>query len=188
MVDRVQNICEHAFASQIKILFDNAARIPGTGMAKIPVVGGQFLQGFQVSGLLQRVCKALIARERFRQDTPAWPSLPLHEDAREMLANDDNPRLNILAYYANSLAAETWNYEAHPRIGAFAAGLMACEYAPDEIRNDCSLQQEFPPRPLEGLCDGQLVWRSPETLAQDRDMLARIAAYEAAMAEGRKGA
>jgi len=37
----------------------------------------------------------------------------------------------------------------------------------------------LPPRPLEGLCDGQMSWRSPETVAQAPQMLVLIAAAEA---------
>jgi hypothetical protein len=182
MNDKLLEIAEREFVAQVKLLFDHAPRIPGTGMAERPVIGGVFLRNFPVpSCLLQRVCKALIARERFHQDAPGWPCLPLHEDVRKVLVNDDNPRLNILAYYANSLEGEGWDYEGHPRFGVFASGIMACEYAPREIRNDLNLQQEFPPRPLAGLCDGQLVWRSPERLAEDRDMLHRVAIYEADM-------
>jgi hypothetical protein len=36
------------------------------------------------------------------------------------------------------------------------------------------LRREFPPRKLKGLCGGHLHWRSPASLARERDMLARI--------------
>jgi len=38
------------------------------------------------------------------------------------------------------------------------------------LRSDRELQQESLPRWLKGLCDGWLAWRSPETLALDRQM------------------
>jgi hypothetical protein len=34
-----------------------------------------------------------------------------------------------------------------------------CTVTPGEIRNDASLLREYPPRPLEGLCDGEMSWR-----------------------------
>jgi hypothetical protein len=52
---------------------------------------------------------------------------------------------------------------------------MAYAHTPDYLRNDPEMAQEFPPRPLAGLADGWLTWRSPVTLAQDRDMQARWA-------------
>ena len=57
-----------------------------------------------------------------------------------------------MGLYADSLAAEyRWDYELHPPFAVFVSGLLAYEHAPDEIRNDRSLLQEFPPRRARGL-------------------------------------
>jgi hypothetical protein len=70
-------------------------------------------------------------------------------------------------------------HEGHPPFAAFASGLLAYKHTPDDLRNDRELQREFPPRRLKGLADGWLNWRSPETLARDRRMLALGAAADA---------
>jgi hypothetical protein len=179
MTNRLTEACAHAVENHLKELFDSAPRIPGTGLAEIPLIGGPFLLGLPVQPELYRqVFAALCAGERFRRDEPGWPDLPLHKDLHQALINADCVRANILGYYSRSLAGEGWAYELHPRISAFASGLMADPNTPDEIRNDRSLLAEFPPRELEGL--HELYWDSPATLAWRQDLLARVAAYEAA--------
>jgi hypothetical protein len=188
MTDDFLELCAREFAVRVKLLFDNAPRIPGTGMAEIPVVGGLLLLGMPVPPCLyERVYMALGARERFHQDKPAWaPELPLHGDAIAAMKNDDVPGIAVVGLYADSLAAEyRWDYELHPPFAVFVSGLLACAYAPDEIRTARSLLQEFPPRPLAGLCDGKLYWRSPAMLAFDQQRQAQCAAWEARSAAGR---
>ena len=142
----------------------------------IPVVGSHYLLGMPVPDCLyQRVCGALCSREQFGQDEPDLPPLPLHERDIEVMKYDDNPLHALVGHYANSLSLEQWDYELHPRLPAFASGLLACEYAPIEIRSDYGLQQKYPPRPLDGMSN-EFVWCSPATLAQDRKLRAMIAA------------
>src|SRR5215469_8713131 len=74
--------CAREFAFGIERLFETALPIPGTGMAEIPVIGGRFHTWADHSHLLPSICRALVARERFAQDVPGWPVLPLHQDAR----------------------------------------------------------------------------------------------------------
>lgn len=182
MTDRFLELCARECAAYVQRMFDHAPRIPGTGMATIPVIGGPFLLGMEVPDCLYwRVCMALGAREQFACEVSGWPALPLHKDDIEAMKNDDNPRHNLLGLFADSLGFMEWDYERHPRFNVFAAGLLAYPSTPDEIRNDSSLLQEFPPRRLKGLCDGWLVWRSPTTINFDREMAARNAAYEARM-------
>jgi hypothetical protein len=96
---------------------------------------------------------------------------------------DDDTRLNLLGLFASSLEVADWDYDGHPRLAAFASGLLAYERTPDEIRNDRALRKEFPACELAGLCDGKLYWRSPATIAWDREYQARCAAFEAQAAE-----
>jgi hypothetical protein len=120
----------------------------------------------------------LIAAETFHQQKPVWaPGLPLCVEDCEKLENTDDHRLNLVGYYSSSLRHTYWD-EHHPRFPKFAAGLLAHERAPRELRTDCELLREFPPCRLDDLND-ELVWCSPEQLAQDRQMLALIAAADA---------
>ncbi len=186
MVNRLSDACARELENHIRGLFKSARKFPGRLAAEIPVVGGIFLPDFGVPPcLLQRVCKALCAREHFRQDAPAWaPDLPLKWEACKEMADDDDPRISAVGYYSVSLHGELWDPQ-HPPFCTFVAGLLASAHAPHHLRNDLSLQREFTPRPLEGLSDGPwLNWRSRENMARDLDMLARIAAWEADRAAG----
>src|SRR5262245_55046988 len=98
MTDRFREICDREFER----LFETAPRIPGTGMAEIPVVGGLFLTWGDYSPLLLRVGKALCSRERFHQDAPGWPSLPLHQRDIEAMENDDCSRCALVGLYSGS--------------------------------------------------------------------------------------
>jgi hypothetical protein len=65
-----------------------------------------------------------------------------------------------------------WDQQ-HPPFNVYCSGLTAYEYTPDELRDNVELRREFPPHPLVGLCDGQLHWRRPETIAFDRQARVR---------------
>jgi hypothetical protein len=126
MTDRFLELCAREFAAHVQRMFDNAPRIPGTGMAEIPVVGGLLLLGMPVPPCLyERVYMALGARERFHQDKPAWaPELPLHGDAIAAMKNDDVPGIAVVGLYADSLAAEyRWDY-------CWRAGMPRTRFAP----------------------------------------------------------
>jgi hypothetical protein len=178
--DRLLKVCQREFERGIERLFETAPRIPNTGMAEIPVIGGVFIADMpeMIAAILPQVCAALCARERFRRDAPGWPTLPLHEQEIEAMESNNCPRCALTGLYAASLAGE-WDYDGHPRFGPFCQGLMAYEHTPVALRTNVELLAQFPPRPLAGLADGKLYWRSPAKLAFDRDMLARIAAFEA---------
>src|SRR4051794_19908396 len=106
MTDRFLELCARECAAHVQRMFDHAPRIPGTGMAEIPIVGGVFLLGMPVDPCLyERVCMAMAARAQFHQDKPAWaPELPLHGDAIAAMKNDDVPGIAVAGLYADSLA------------------------------------------------------------------------------------
>lgn len=161
----------------LEALFENPVWI-GTGVAEAPIIGMPYFVGMH-SELLPTIFRAVRVKERFHRKKPAWaPDLPLRQEDIEVMVAADDPRCNVVGLYANSLRAECWDLR-HPRFDLFCRGLMACEYAPREIRSDPDLQQLFPPRRLEGLCDGKLNWRSPEVLAMDQRVEEIVAEYEA---------
>jgi hypothetical protein len=192
MRDKLIEVCANEFENYIKGLFKNPKKIPNTGMAEIPIVGGLYIPDLmdEASPLLLTVCKALVARERFRQDAPDWPILPLHErDIEAAIESDYDPRINLVGLYSYSLRGADWNFDVHPSFDRYARGLMDYECTPDRVRNDSYFWRRFPPTRLEGLCDGDLCWFNPEQLALDRENLARIAIMEAReAAEARMGA
>lgn len=162
----------------LESLFENPIMIPNTGMASVPVIGGPYIVALDHSHFLPVIGRALCAKEKFRQEAPCWPDLPLRAEDCEALENADDVRLNVLGYYGDSQRTEYWNPH-HPSFRTFVRGLMAYEHTPIELRTDPWLQQLFPPCPLEGMCDGWLTWRSPETLAQHRRLQQMIAEHEA---------
>jgi hypothetical protein len=86
--------------------------------------------------------------------------------------------------FADDIRSQVAASSSDPAFHTYASGLMAYEATPDDIRTDPELLEEFPAHPLEDLWDGQLCWRSPETITQDRQMRTMIAAHEARKAAG----
>ena len=132
MTNRLSDACARELESYIKNLFETAPRIPGRLTAEIPVVGGLFWPDTDYSPLLPLVCKALCAREQFRQEAPGWPTLPLTWEDGKWLEDDDNPRISVVGHYGLSLRGEYWG-PLHPPFADFASGLMAYEHTPDRI-------------------------------------------------------
>jgi hypothetical protein len=158
-------------------LFENPKIIPGTSrLAEIPVVGGQYITSLDRTVPMLRVCRALAADAKFRQETSL--PLPLRQQDCDALINDDDPKVVVVGHYASSQRGEYWHPE-HPSFTAFARGLMAYRHTPIKIRNNRELLWQFPPVRLKGMCDGRLDWRSPETLAEDRLNDRRVAEHEA---------
>ena len=181
MTDRLLEACGCAFEQGVLQLLKNAKTFPDSFLAPIPVVGGRFFPSLDYAYLLPQVCRALIARERFRQDNPTMPDMPLREEACEELENAGSPQLSAVGMFGSSMRGAYWD-EGHPPFAAYVSGLMAYKHTPDRIRMDRSLQQEYPPRKLKGLCGGRLYWRSPEMLAFDRKLKALTVAYNARQA------
>jgi hypothetical protein len=176
MHDKLLETCSCEFERGVKRLFETAKKLSPT-LRETPVIGGVFIADMDYAPFLLQVCRALVAREQFRLDAPGWPTLPLRSEDCDALEDDDNPRIKVLGYYAGSVRHARW--QAHPPFTAFVSGLLAYAHTPDCVRSNRELQREFPPRRLEGLCDGELYWRDPEEIALDRENLRRIAVMEA---------
>ena len=103
------------------------------------------------------VVAALLARKSFERQKPSWaPSLPLCTTDIDKLLCHEDPRLNLVGYFAASWACVNWN-KSHPQFFVYAAGAMACPNTPEHIRTDLRLLQEFPPTLLTEL-DDTLCW------------------------------
>jgi hypothetical protein len=183
MVSRFASASVSELESVLETLFENVGMIPvkaapGVYFAHDPVIGHLFVTGEDHSALRLTICKALVAAARFRAERPpGWPDLPLRQEEIQGMTDSDCIRCNIVGYFGASLRGEGWS-PRHPGFDGYVSGLLAnpAEGIPDEIYNDSSLRREFPPHPLEGMCG--LYWSSPESLAQDRRMLAMVAAAQ----------
>lgn|SRR5262245_5950137 len=104
------------------------------------------------------VCRALAAREAFRQDAPPWaPDLPLSSADCEKMIRSKSGKIALVGYYGRSLACANW--DVHLMFRDYACGLMACEYTAEHIRTDAALLKEFPPCELPGF-DQSLCWNT----------------------------
>jgi hypothetical protein len=170
--DHLLQICEREFEAKVKRIFE-ANRQSGKKTCEVPYLGGEYCTERENAELQVQVVDALLARQRFEWTGPTWvDALPLHADRIAEMQADADPRLQLVALYARSLDRLQWNYKIHPEFKAYACGLMACSYAPKELRQDRKLLQEFPPKKLAGLADGWLQWRTHEEIAADRKFAA----------------
>jgi hypothetical protein len=116
---------------------------------------------------------ALSARWLFEKQKPDWaPQLPLcSDDIDKLLRNEDDPRLNLVGYFASSWACMNWD-KRHPQFFVYASGVMACPHAPEHIRTDRRLRREFPPTLLTEL-DHTLCWNTVERTIEFAQQLMR---------------
>jgi hypothetical protein len=180
---RLAKSCAREFERHLEGLFEHPRIVPGTkALAEVPIVGGVYIVGDERHAMpcfLPLICAALVARERFKQEWPDWPDLPLNWEHCVKMQHNECRRVALMAHYGFSLASADYDYDGHPRFDTYARGLMAYEHCPIEIRNDPELKAEFPPQELAGICDRQTVWRTDEQIAFARNMLARDAALHA---------
>jgi hypothetical protein len=186
MNNRLAGASAQELERQVKLWFEATRELPGATdffeapTLEVPVIGGlTFIAGHAPPSLVLQVCRALVAREKFHlEKPPGAPDLPLRWEDIAAMENADDNRLNLLGLFGNSQRHAYWE-PSHPSYTDFASGVLADSAAPDYLRNDVSLQKAFPPRPLPGLVDGELVWYSPAALAQHRHMQSLCAAADA---------
>jgi len=136
----------------------------------------------------RQVCAALAAREWFRQHAPPWsPELPLSSSDIEKLVRSKSPAIALIGFFAASLAACSWDFENHPTFQKYAAGVMACEFAPIYIRTDPKLLKEFPSCELPGIGQG-LIWGLSDRTLEFAQQLMRSEEHlrRCGMSEGAK--
>jgi hypothetical protein len=174
--DILMATCQREFEAKVKKLFELNQQ-SGKKTCEVPYLGGPYCTdvGGDHAGLQQRVVDALIARKRFEWTGPDWvDELPLRSEAINVLEEDADPRLRLVALYADSLRRQNWDYRTHPEFPAYARGLMAYDGTPTALRMDPRLRKEFPPMKLDGLADECLHWRTPEGIAEDRALAAWV--------------
>lgn len=123
-----------------------------------PVTGARWVRSHDsIKPQKQAARRALRAREWFAVTAPPdAPPLPLSYGELQNLKSGGLPRL--VAWYAQSLEAQNYEFWRHPSVEDYACGVLASSYAPNFIRSDQQLRQRFAPTLLNGLGPG-LVWR-----------------------------
>jgi len=173
----------HKFEQDVDKLFEaEKSRVLACGeeFADLPVIGGRYcvLYGEKTIAMFKRnVCLALAAKNWFKAHKPSWaPDLPLNDAEHKKLTDDENPRLILVSDYAASLGHLQYDYLIHPSFHDYACGRMAHPHAPNYLRNDPELLQEFRPRPLAGLHVNSY-WHSPEMVAEWLQIFRRNCQY-----------
>jgi hypothetical protein len=149
MDDRLESACRDAVTDWVRKLFDRAPTL-ADAFAKLPPFGNCFDGEEDCNYLRQKVVAACCARVWFYQQKPVWaPPLPFDPAAIKAMADNPDPRIRLVGYFADSVRQADWRYCAHhPSFRPYCRGLLASGLAPYELRNDPGLQAEFPPKVL----------------------------------------
>lgn len=104
--DILMATCQREFEAKVKKLFELNQQ-SGKKTCEVPYLGGPYCTdvGGDHAGLQQRVVDALIARKRFEWTGPdCVDELPLRSEAINVLEEDADPRLRLVALYAELAA------------------------------------------------------------------------------------
>ena len=176
MREDVFKLCLAEIERHVERLFENArlkAVAAGKIYARVPYLEDLFPVEYKSSLFQRQVCRALAAREWFRQHAPPWsPELPLSSSEIEKLIRSKSNRIAVVGYFAASLATCNWDFKKHPTFQVYAAGALASPYCPDHLRTDPELRKEFPLCPLEEL-DQSLCWGTHARIVETAQGLMR---------------
>jgi hypothetical protein len=134
------------------------------------------------SGLIaihkREACLRHAARKHFGAHKPSsWcPDLPVTVAEREKLENDEDVRFQLVNCFEMSLRCLGYDYLTHPPFHPYVCGILARPDAPDHLRTNPQLLQEFSPQLLEGL-DQAFCWNSLESITQRLQVLDRNREY-----------
>jgi len=136
------------------------------------------------SGLIaihkREVCLRHAARKHFGEHKPSWsPDLPTTVAEYERLENDDDVRFQLVNCFETSLRGLGYDTLIHPLFHPYVCGFLARPDAPDYLRTNPQLLQEFSPQLLEGL-DQAWCWKTPEMVDKDLQIFLRNRQYERA--------
>jgi hypothetical protein len=115
----------------------------------------QLVTEANIPAVEQGARKAFEARAMFAVENPGWGALPLGNECNALIKATG--AMHLLGLYAFSLQLMGYDYFGHPRFYDFGCGVMAHPDAPEHVRDDPELMEEFCVRPLPGL-DGRLIW------------------------------
>jgi hypothetical protein len=154
--------CERDFERYVAGLYNGTPTRCGEIVAEVPWVHkGCYFKKEEIPELTHKIRATLDAKLWFDKHGPNMgQSLPTTlEDCLALAALDG--RKALLGHYGASLWFLEFAYLRHPPPFDFLRGVMACEYAPETLRNDPELLLEFPPRLLPGLGVGVLWHPTP---------------------------
>jgi hypothetical protein len=139
MYRRLENKIDRLF-NEAADRFEQVRQNPVTGSRWVAVIDS-------IKPQKQVALKAHLAREWFAMTGPEGaPPLPLSYEERESLK--DGGLSHIVAWFAESLRALHYDVYLHPPFARYARGVLASPYAPDFIKKNKQLTQDFPPSPL----------------------------------------
>jgi len=178
MHDELTQLCEAEFAQHVDKLFDREVRqvlARGDAIGLTPVLETIFdaTDKASIAKAKGEGCRALAACEWHRKCAPRWAEkLPISQTDLNKNWRELSPQQMLLLGFGSSLQFLGWHYNQHPPFPIYAAGVLAYDFAPDELRNDLELIKEFRPRPLAGI-DRFLRYNTPAMIAHQRHELLR---------------
>jgi len=171
--DSLSQLCEAEFAQHVEKMFDREVvrvlvhKLP-FGTAPILETPFDARDEASIAKAKGETCRALAARKWHRNHAPRWAEkLPISQNDFNENWREQSPQQLLLLNFGSSLQFLWWHYNQHPPFPTYAAGVLAYDFAPDEIRNDPELLKEFTPRPLAGL-DRFLRYNTPAMIAHQR--------------------
>jgi hypothetical protein len=140
------------------------------GLCNNPVTGDRFVLGMRgedsIAAQKRTACRALVARAWHAHNSPSAPPLPVNvwdiDDAKK-----GGGLSHLLAYFAQSVACDTWCLSGHPSFETYARGVLASPECPSFFKENNDLAVRFPPQPIYGLEAGLVYVRPAKSVRID---------------------
>ena len=150
MYDSLCDRCERAFEDYVEGLSDLKPDELGMITARTPWTSAHCIFQPGIPALIDQIHAALEAQVWFARHGPCWAQpLPLAMKEISSMLRGGGPHFH-LASYAFSLHALDYDYMVHPMLYEFCRGVMASPAAPDRVRDDPELRQDYPPSRCRG--------------------------------------
>src|SRR5262245_60561099 len=123
---RLQENCERVFEEYVEYLFEQNRLYSIYRHSQIPLIGGGEYDVKGNYGKERRlVIDALRSQYLFSLLAPPWaPRLPIEPREYEALARDSDPRLKVVALFAEFLRAHDWHVSEAYGFPEFVCGLL----------------------------------------------------------------